>query len=138
MPTSSTPISWRSSAADGYRRRIRPGRPDPSETHPTRLRPVTPAAASGRRQFVPEFQHRCGQRIRPVFREEQPRIFDLYDAPCARQGVLEPIRPLLVEEDVLKAPDDQGRNGKGFELGVNCRGLRVVKTQPIALERLDA
>ena len=69
----------------------------------------------------------CRERIRAIFREKQSRIFDFHHASCARYVVLQPIRPLLVEEDIFQAPYDQRWNLKGLKRGMNADSLRIIE-----------
>jgi len=92
---------------------------------------------SSLKEFIPELENGCRERIRAIFREKQSRIFDFHHASCARYVVLQPIRPLLVEEDIFQAPYDQRRNLKGLKRGMNADSLRIIEAQPISLEGLD-
>jgi hypothetical protein len=76
------------------------------------------------------------QRIRAIFREEQARVLDFHHAPSARNGILQPTRPRLIEEHILKSPYDQGGHPKRLERRMNGDGLRVIKAEPVSLERL--
>src|SRR5262245_2852802 len=88
--------------------------------------------------LLPELKHRRGQGIGPVFWEEQPRTCD-FDHPLRPgNGVFQPVRPLLGEEDVLQTPHDQRRNLQRFQRRVNGERVGIVEAKPIALEGLDA
>jgi hypothetical protein len=56
--------------------------------------------------FVPEFEERRGQHIRPVFGQEKSSVFDFNNSLRAGYGVLEPVRPFYVEEKILESPND--------------------------------
>src|SRR5688572_2041560 len=98
-----------------------PSRPGPEELPPVeyRMRRVpngAPARSSGAARSTrscsrssarrKEFPQRTDQRLRPVLGEEQLAARHLHHAPCARDGALQPMRPLDPEEDVVEPPDD--------------------------------
>ena len=88
--------------------------------------------------IVPELKHWPGQGLGTIFRKKQPSVFDFDHSPRAGYGVLQPVSPHLVEENIPQTPDDKRWNLKGLECGVNGDRVYIVEAQPIALEGLDS
>src|SRR5262245_39725560 len=88
--------------------------------------------------LLPELKQRPAQGIGTVFREEQTAACNFDHLLRPGNGVFQPVRPRLVEEDVLQTPHDQRRHLQRFQRGVNGERVRLVEAKPIALEGLNA
>src|SRR5688572_5013041 len=116
---------WYSARLNRSRTSAQAAKPRLPPRHPTRRQAMRNRASSGgglpmRAQFFVELGP-------TLFREENPRAFELHALAGAGYRIGQPPRPAGREEHVVGAPGDQGRRLQALELVLDGEGVRVVE-----------